>query len=100
MNTREWIAAMEYENKPCCDGCGKHFTEDEWDERITPHEVYCANFGKEVDTKECGCDRNFHKECYNEDDDQIDRIDFEEDDSDEGEYEWMEPYDGNPVDFL
>jgi hypothetical protein len=47
-----------------CDGCNQPFSQDEWDERETPHEIYCVNFDGQGPHFECDCDRNYHSECY------------------------------------
>ena len=57
-----------------CDGCREPFTRDEWDTRETPHEVYCPNYDGEDTHVECDCDRNYHEQCYDADNDGLDML--------------------------
>lgn len=52
----EW-SKHEVENIVQCDGCGKGFTEDEWEDRHQPHDKDCVNHDG------CDCDFNTHPQC-------------------------------------
>ena len=66
-------AIPSYIQRHTCEACGEGFTLSEWDNRETPHEPDCPNYGQEPDEDglqhhvDCTCDRNFHSRCYNAD---------------------------------
>lgn len=58
---------MGIEDGYTCDGCGLPFTEQEWDNRLTPHETDCPNYYSYLTgiyvLESCECDRNYHDGC-------------------------------------
>ena len=55
-------------NKPLCDLCERPFTDAEYANRITPHEIGCPNYFAHLSdthiTVDCDCDRDYHGTCW------------------------------------
>lgn len=50
-----------------CEWCDGTFTQEEYDERVSPHEDDCPNVNEWDDGVhhiDCDCDRNFHVTCW------------------------------------